>query len=167
MTASNLTGTGNSFGGQLLHVRHTVSAGTGGGFPSTSSFSALVLNTTVTNEISSATVVSNVISLPAGTYFVEASHVHYRTDDFYIRLYNTSDSAVLVAGVKGWTNSSAGYDQSIASLKGRFTLAGTKNIEFQHFAQSGAGTGSALGVPRTSSVTLDEIFGEIFIWKVG
>src|SRR6266516_1340078 len=59
LTDVNLTGTGNSFGAQLFHVRDEKSAGTVGGTFSSGAWRTRTLNTTKTNEIGSASLSSN------------------------------------------------------------------------------------------------------------
>lgn len=165
LTASNLTGTGNPFGGQLLHVREQQGNNVASTWtPSAGSFSTRVLNTSVTNEISSASLAANVISLPAGTYYVEAFAVAATASagnmQAQLRLYNTTDSAALVTGLSN-RNANAGYTQSFEnSLRGRFTIAGTKSITLQHFTSSGAATP---GVVNSGAV---EVYAEVLIWKV-
>jgi hypothetical protein len=70
----------------------TQSASTAGGTSVTGSFIKRTLNTTIVNEIASATLTSSVISLPAGTYLVTAVAPLYGSDTIKIRLRNTTDS---------------------------------------------------------------------------
>lgn len=68
---------------QTLHVRGEFASGTssntayalGGSAPSVNVYTQVVLNTTVQNTIPNATVASNLVTLPTGTYRIRASHV--------------------------------------------------------------------------------------------
>jgi len=168
LTASNLTGTGNSFGGQLLHVQDEKTSGTDGGTFSSGAWVTRTLNTVKTNEISSASLAANVISLPAGTYYVQARAPGHAVVQHQIRLRNTSDSADLVLGsnAEARANVGGGISANATSdsvLNGRFTLSGTKNVELQHrcfssFSTNGLGTSTGWGT---------EIYAQVYIWKVG
>lgn len=141
LNANNLSGTGNSFGSQLLHVRGSdtglVSWATG--------YNNFILNSTVTNEIAGATVVSNVISLLAGTYFI-MSRVDLDPTSTDVptaaRLYNGSTALISVSKI---------YGTSFA-LNGRFTLASSNSLTLQ-------GT-----VPLGPSS--ETYVSEVLIWKV-
>jgi hypothetical protein len=62
---------GGKFESQLLHVRDEKTLADGG--TSTSSYTKRDLNTVVTNEIAGASLSSNQITLPSGTYYINAS----------------------------------------------------------------------------------------------
>ena len=98
LTANQLTGTGNSFGAQLLHVRDEKTAGSDGGTLSSGSWQTRTLNTSVTNEIASASLASNQISLPAGTYYIEASAPSLGVDGHKVKLRNVTDSLDIIIG---------------------------------------------------------------------
>lgn len=160
LTASNLTGTGNAFGAQLLHVRDEKAAGTEGGTFTSGSWQTRTLNTTKTNEISSATLSSNQISLPAGTYYIEASAPAYFLNAHQAKLRNVTDSTDVIIGT---TERVATDTISRSFVVGRFTLSGTKTLELQHrcqtsFPTSGLGTAANFGVV--------EVYSEVRIWKI-
>lgn len=177
LTSSNLTTTGNPFGSQLLHVRHVETTGTSAGAVLTNStWNTRTLNSTVTNEITSATLTSNQISLPAGTYFIDAQiglaakivvSNSAQTIVDRPRLYNVTGSATLVSGVNhsSYHTSNTSSEFTLTpprSLRGRFTLAGTTTIALQHYV-----SGSAIslqGSPVTSGES--EIYSDVLIWKV-
>lgn len=143
LNANNLSGTGNSFGSQLLHVR-----GSDTGLASwATGYNNFILNSTVTNEIAGATVVSNVISLPAGTYFM-MSRVDLDSASPDVptaaRLYNSTTSTSLIPLPKFYGTS---FD-----LNGRFTLAGSSSLVLQ-------GT-------ITLGPSSETYISEVLIWKV-
>lgn len=170
LTAANLTGTGNSFGAQLLHAQELLTSGVG---PSTvltnGGWGNRILNTSVTNEIASATLTAatGTLSLPAGTYYVEADAVLSTTGSggatAKLRLRNSTDGATLLSGLN---TSLSGAGVSVwswgTSLKGRFTLAGTKNVNLQNYYSSSINLygGSAMSSGES------EIYTDLRIWRL-
>lgn len=160
LTASQLTGTGNSFGGQLLHVREEQASGTNGGTFTSGSWVTRVINTTKTNEISSASLASNQITLPAGTYYLEATAPAYNVQESILKLYNVTDSNDILIGTSASSNTAV---TSQVSVKGRFTLAGTKILELRHRCNS---TTSTFGLGVAANMSVVEAYAEILIWKI-
>lgn len=161
LTADNLTGTGNSFGAQLLHVQDQKSAGTGGGSFTSGSWQTRVLNTTLTNEIASSSVAANQITLPAGTYYAEAYGTAYTVGWNKVRFRNISDGTSTIVG--STSKSDAGAFSNITSqLAGRFTIAGSKVFELQHYCQNTVGNG--FGFPSSTGEV--EVYADVRIWKV-
>lgn len=162
LTASHLTGTGNPFGAQLLHVQDEQTSGTNGASILTGSWFKRTLNTVKTNEISGASLASSVITLPAGTYHVSARGPAYSSSRHQIRLRNTTDSTDLALGSTAYTQgggpSTSTYSDSI--IEQRFTLSGTKTIELQHRVAEGADLGIAASWGT-------EIYAQVWIWKIG
>jgi hypothetical protein len=121
------------------------------------------LQTTYFNNITSCSLASNQITLPAGTYEVTASAPSFQVDASIARLYNITDSAVV--GDNGSTAYSAAADTTIspAILVTAFTITGTKVFELQHRCETTKAT-NGLGV----SVTFggDEVYSQIKIVKV-
>lgn len=165
LTASSLTGTGNPFGNNLLHVREEQPSNTSSATASVwNAFNTVVLNTTKTNEISSASLSSNQITLPAGTYYIEAlvPYLVVKTACFGVtRLQNITTSTTLINGTSVKlvnTGQASGY----AFLRGRFTLTGTTVLELQSYRNdnsSGTSIGATTGVAT-------EVYSDLQIWKV-
>jgi hypothetical protein len=169
-----------------MHVRDQRTSGSSAQGLSSATWNKRDLQTTVTNEISSATLTSSVISLPAGTYFIEASSAVYNSQSIannntasawaQIRLRNTTDGTTLLAGTGtyfslGVTAPTAPSTVIMAPaillqvpLKGRFTLAGTKNIEFQMYPAVSGGSTPTGGTPLSTGEV--EVYTDILIWKV-
>jgi hypothetical protein len=148
---------------QLLHVRQEVNAGTDSQTLSNSGANTRVLDTVKTNEITGASLSSNEITLPAGTYFCLASAPAYLTSNHQCRLFNTTDSADVLEGTTehAWNN---GYTTTHSFLRGRFTISGTKGFTLRHYVgqtrnDSGGGTGFSGGGSKN-------IYAEVMIWKV-
>jgi hypothetical protein len=118
------------------------------------------LNTIVADTTSAASVASNQITLPAGTYRVRAHAPAFSVGQHQLRLYNVTDSALLVLGGSGYSSGSADNSDQ-AWLEGRFTLAGTKVIELQHYASATQAT-NGFGVRSNIST---EIYASVELIK--
>lgn len=162
LTASNLTGTGNPFGGQLLQIQDQRASGTNGDTPTATTWTKKTLQTTLTNEITSATITSSVISLPSGTYFADGWILNYASNHGRVRLQNTTDASTLVLGASIYAVSSTSH-VLLQPLRGRFTLSGTKNVELQYYYESA--TGHGLGEPYAAPGVV-EVYSDLCIWKI-
>ena len=152
------------FDSQLFHVRDEKSSGTAGGTSSTGT-NTRVINTIKTNEITGASLSSNQITLPSGTYYLDASTVGLNHDRQRLYLYNTSDSSVEVIGQVSYCNAGAS-DQNIVQVRGRFTISAQKVFEIRHWVQSGT-SGNGLGVDDGNQSSLSpEVYTDVTIWKV-
>lgn len=144
---------------EILHVQHTAAAGVDGGDLNLT-WTTRPLNTTVSSLITGASVASNQVTLPAGTYWVEAFGEAYSCDNHRARLYDITNSADLLLGLSARAKVSY-LDASYSSLRGRITLAGTTVIELQHICTA-AKTTSGLG-KNTNLDSKIEIYGEVVI----
>lgn len=151
----------NPFGLQLFHVREVQNSGTAGSVKAgNASWEKMTINTSVVNEITSASISSSVISLPAGTYFIEALITVARDSDNAVmktRLRNTTDNATTLVG----QNIKVSGSNQAAPLRGRFTLSGTKNLEIHAYGNGGGGS-----FPSALSSGESEIYLDAMIWKI-
>lgn len=143
-----ITGGGGGGGGggstmQTAAFSHSVAANVAGGAATTGAFTTRVLNTQDANSISGASLASNQITLPAGTYRVSGFQEFYRTQITKTRLHNVTDDVALVQGSTLFTNEADSGAPS--SMQGVFTLTAAKVLEFQYEAQGSFNT-NALGV---------------------
>ena len=136
-------------------------SGTDGGTFTSGAWRTRDLNATQYNGIGSASLSSNQISLPAGTYLIEASAPSNRTDQHQLRLQNITDSSTTVLGQNVWC-----YDVNLVSnmarVSGVFTIAGTKTFELQHRcattrAGDGFGLGAGWGTEVYASITIAKV----------
>lgn len=154
---------GDAFSAPFSHYQDQKAQGTDGGTFTQSAWQTRVLNTSLSTGISGSSLSSNQISLPAGTYYVEAIAPGFICGRHKARLYNVTDSAVLLAG----TSEISGTGDAITSfskVSGRFTLSGTKTIALEHYClstRSTDGFGASTNVPSTV-----EVYSDIKIWKV-
>ncbi len=153
----------NPFGTQLLHVRDEKTSGTEGGTFTSGAWQTRDLNTSLTNEITGASLGSDQITLPAGSYFVEASAPAFGNLIHQLRFRNVSDATTALLGQNVKAGSVDGNAGNLASVKGRFTIAAEKVFELQHRTtntRNNDGLGAAAGFGT-------EVYAEVLIWKVG
>jgi hypothetical protein len=155
-------GGGGAFESALFHVQDEKSSGTEGGTFTSGAWRTRDLNTSKTNEITSASLSSNQISLPAGDYWVEAAAVGNQVSRHQTRIYDATNTTTLALGVVA--GSDAGDDgMALSHVAGRFTLAGTASIELQHRCQTTKADGG-FGGPGAWGT---EVYSHVKIWKVG
>ena len=145
----------------LLHVRDQKANNTAGGTSSTGT-QVRTLNTVVANGISGASLASNAITLPAGTYEIDARVPGYRTGGSSAWLRRKSDTVLVAGGGAIYDNPASNYATSDINIKGRFTLASSTDLEIAHNVQSGA----ANGLGQAGNAGNPEIYTEVLIRKV-
>lgn len=153
----------DAFADQLFHAIDQKSSGTDGGTFTSGAWQKRTINTVLTNEIAGASLSSDEISLPAGTYFIEARAAVRAVSENALRLYNVTDAAEILAGQ---SELNSGTMTIFSGLSGRFTIAGTKTIRLEHRCQNTVATigfGDAVGSSFTVS---KEQYLDIKIWKV-
>lgn len=148
---------------KVLHVRDERASGTSGGSATTGAWTARVLNTVSINEISGASLASNQVTLPAGTYEVQARAPMANTDWHRIRLRNITDGTTIISGGNAFAYS-AYADVSDSTLMGKFTLAATKVLELQYRCTTNSGA-KALGWEGATGEA--EVYAEAMFKKVG
>lgn len=164
-TVSNdvLASAAKAFQAQLLHVQDQKSSGTAGGTFTSGAWRTRTLNTVVTNEISGASLSSDQITLPAGTYWIEARAPAYIVNEHKVKVYNVSDSTDILIGTSEHSNYAGGYAQTSSFVSGRFTLASSKTISLMHRCAS---TSFSNGFGDASGFSVVEVYADVKIWKV-
>ncbi len=144
-------------------ARDEKASSTDGGAASAGTWQTRTLNTVVANGISGASLSSNQITLPAGTYDVCAVVPAVGVDTFTIRLQNVTDATTLVLAPQNQATNT--YIQGAqTTLVGRFTLAGTKTVELQQYSQTAQ---VSYGFGRATTYGGVAVFSVIKIQKVG
>jgi hypothetical protein len=123
------------------------------------------LQTTQVNTITSCSLSSNQITLPAGTYNISASATAYGVNRNYSRFYNITDSATAIIGTINYTEAPV---RNNSNIDGVITIAGTKTFELQHYcnntkAGDGYGPSDSNGLDNTQN----NLFSVVTIEKVG
>jgi hypothetical protein len=162
MTRTNFVSGLGGFDTQLLHVRDEKTANTSGGTFTSGSFQTRTLNTSVTNEISGASLSSNQITLPTGTYYIDAAAPAHQVNQHKAILKNITDSSNTLIGTSEFTAPGAAYTTS-SFVTGRFTIASSKTFELQHRCGT---TGTTTGFGYASNFSIIEVYTDVKIWKV-
>ena len=148
-------------GVQILHLQDQKASGTQGGASSATTWNERTLNTTVVNTITGASLASNEITLPAGTYRVWATAPGGPPAGRQrLRLYNTADASEAVVGMNA-TDEGVVLSMPV-SLFGSFIIAAQKTFKLQHYTQTATAT---FGLGHQVGTGGVEIYANIWIWK--
>ncbi len=117
---------------QTMHVVEEIAASAVSGDATSGSYFTRALNTSVTNTITGASLASNQITLPAGTYNIFAQVPGYRVDGHIAKFRRVSASAAdVVIGTVGYTGSGTNNGNSYSYIFGQFTVATSGAYEVQ------------------------------------
>jgi hypothetical protein len=150
-----------AFQGGLLHIQDTKAAGTAGGTLTSGVNNVRDLNTVVTNEITGASLASNQITLPAGTYWVEASAPAHSVNGHRAFFNNVTDTVLLITGTVEYATNAVGATTR-SFMSGRVTLAGVKLITIFHNVETTNASNGA-GEPLGGTT---EVYTDVKIWKI-
>tara|TARA_B110000285_G_scaffold163570_1_gene182694 strand:+ start:311 stop:844 length:534 start_codon:yes stop_codon:yes gene_type:complete len=167
VAATNFTGSGAALTGmatQYMHVRDEKAQGTDAG-SSLAGVNIRVLNTVVSNTISGASLSSNRVTLPAGSYLITGRAPAIRTEDHKGYLYNVTASSLAIAGSTAYNTGSAFYAQNDTFITGIVTISGTTVFEFRHLIMN-ARASEGLGINTYNSAAGVEVFSELLITRV-
>lgn len=160
--ASQLTGIGAL---PVMIVTEQQASGTNSqGSQTAATWNVRPLNNTVANTISGASLSSNAVTLPAGTYECEWSTPASSCDNHQSQLLNATDGITLVYGSSEFApNGTALVTRSFG--RGKFTLAAPKVLQvLQRFTTGGGG----VGVPgRAASTGNAEVYTIAQFTKIG
>jgi len=160
-----ITAAANGSGGGasgVFHVQDQKATTVGGGSASATTTATRVLNTVVTNTITGASLATNQITLPAGTYNICCTAPAFDVNRHRAHLYNVTDSAIEMLGTNAFCVSTDAV-QTNSTIKGQFTIAAEKDLEIRHYTQVAEAT---IGFGVNCSDGNAEIYTNIFIEKV-
>lgn len=156
----------------VVHVRH-LRATT---LPNNETFGASAwttraLETVITNTLTGASLASNAVTLPAGTYDITVNAPVCSTNGgnfkYKHRLYNVTGAAALLYSLNGRIGLQAGATddfQSLAPLIGQFTLASSSAVRLEVWGDGSASTFYNCGATGDGS---SEIYIDVYIRKIG
>lgn len=147
---------------KLLHVQDQKTSGTAGGTFSAGSFLTRTLNTVVTNEITGASLASNAVTLPAGTYYFESRASVFRVGTHQSALYDGTAAIPGTFSVNNLAENAVGV-AGYAVASGRFTLAAETAVSLIHRCNAGFAT-QGFGYPVSYGTI--EIYADLKIWKI-
>lgn len=139
-----------------IYIRDEKANTTDAGTSTGAAWNTRVLNTKVSDVSGLASIAANQITLAAGTYRVFATAPSYAADRNKLRLRNITDTTTTIIGVSNYATGGQ------STLSGRFTIAGSKTFELQHFFEIGTAT---IGLGPATSSGETEIYASIEFWK--
>jgi hypothetical protein len=157
------TVTGTVFGSALLHVIDEKPTQTQGGSLSDGTNNVRTLNTVKTNEISGASLATNSITLPSGTYHLQAQALNYKTASARLTWRNTTDSSDTIIGMMSYQNNANGAS-TYNFISGRFTISAQKVFQLQHRVQTTDANGAGYQDDGLDSKSC--IYCDVKIWKI-
>lgn len=154
----------------FLHVQDQKAYNVAGGSMVADTWTVRVLNTSVKNTISGASLGSNQITLPAGTYEIDAEQVWVAPGSATAFV-----AAIFVDGTKSDIQSvthyvGSGFGNMPVRCGGQVTLAAPGYIELKYYAGDSRAT-DGLGLSNnTGSITdasILSVYSDVKVWKVG
>lgn len=159
-TVQDIANLGGGGSVSYIIIQDQKASGSSGGTTIATTWTKRDLNTLVRNDNSIASLSSNEIVLPSGTYEFNISSTFGRSNIAAIRLYNETDNTEILRSPN--TGSDDTVENTPASMSGVFTITATKNISVQYYSVWGIADG--LGVALNSGS--NEIYTTIFLKKV-
>lgn len=150
---------GYSLAPGYLHVQDQKAQNTPGG-SATVGVQTRVLNTTLINTIAGASLASNQITLPAGTYDIKAWATVRDVDRNRAALYNVTDAAIAILGSSEDATTNL---NSKSVISGRLTITATKVFEVRHYCQLAVAT-NGLGIE--TNFAGQEIYADVEVERV-
>lgn len=146
-----------------IKLSNTQVSGTGGGAATNSAWRAIPINTTNTDTGSNVvSLAGSTFVLVAGTYDIDAVEPFNLTNGSQTRLQNTTDSTTIITGESTLCANSA--DSTCQShLKGRFTIAASKSLQYQYQVTSTRASDDGLGQESSFGT---EVYGQIQLYRV-
>ncbi len=137
-----------------VKVSDVKASGTDGGTFTSGSWQTRVINTLDSDSEGIASISSNKITLPAGTYDCMISCPAVEVTENKAQLYDTTGSAVLLLGTNQHADSST-HGSTNSIIMGEFTLAVDSDLEIQHRCsqtKTTTGFGRACGFSGVSDI---------------
>jgi hypothetical protein len=142
--------------GNRILVQDQKASTTAGGTATSGAWQTRTLNTEVLDEGNDCTLVSNQITLAAGTYDCRITSPAGFCGPHQARLRNVTDSTTVLVGTSEVSSASeSAVTQTISTIVGRFTIAASKALEVQHRVTTTRAT-DGFGTPNS--------FGEIEVY---
>ena len=153
--------TGNAIS-KYLHVRDEKPQGASGGSTTSGAWNTRDLNTIKVNRIS-ASLASNRVTLPAGTYYIKAAAPCFAGMHTRLGLYNVTAASMLCIGPTGRTNTGSSHIIE-TRVEGEFTFAVQTTLEVRMYTASGNTYG--MGYPESPIAGIGEVYSEFWAWKM-
>lgn len=146
----------------VLHVRDEKAASVDAGSSAGNAALTRALNTTKKNSITGASLASNQITLPPGTYRIAADVPAFGVGAHQAFLYNVTAGTVAAEGKSA--NAPSGTTHSrIGEIE--LVFAVTTVLEIRHYTSGGVAS-NGLGKAAINNISRPEVYTEVFIEKV-
>lgn len=152
-----------SFANTFLSVEDRKPTNTAGGTATAGAWTTRDMNNVQVNRITGASVASNQVTLPAGTYRFDARAPAIGVGAHQIRLRNITDAVDVDTGSSGFSISSALNAQTDSVISGEFTITATKVFEIQHNV---AVTRATNGFGAAANLGTTEIYTQAKFWRL-
>ncbi len=149
----------------FFHAQHQTDGN--GGTLASGAWTLRPINTVVENTISGASLntETNIITLPAGEYYIEASVCAYRVNRHRAYLYNQDDSEIILLGTSEMAVNASTSAATWSRILGRINLSVITDMSIQHRCTNSR-SNDGMGAGTTQTWAHPHIFGEIKIWKI-
>ena len=144
---------------EYVAAKRSVASGTPGQTAVASTWTPLEIDTIATN-ISGASLATNQITLPAGTYKIKAFCPGTAVGEHKAKLYNVTDASDEIVGSSSYAKTFV-TSQSVSVILGVFTITSAKVFEIRHNVTQGFTT---FGTDSTFGVV--EVYPQIEIIKI-
>jgi hypothetical protein len=156
----------NSVDRNIVQKRLVVQGNTGNGASeggiTHNTWTTRKLNNSSTNgcfiDITNASLSSNQLTLPSGSYYVDISAPGHGVDSFAIRLQGITGTSVSINGTCEFSTSSGGavkFGQTRSIIKGKIVLATSTVLEVQMYCTT---TNSSDGLGHEASIGINNIY---------
>ncbi|MFP5263751.1 MAG: hypothetical protein ACLGJB_17865 [Blastocatellia bacterium] len=145
----------------VLIVIDKKTSGTAGG-ASVVGAQVRTLNTTIANTITGASLASNQVTLPVGTYQIRASAPAFISNKHKIFWWDVTNTTTTLSGSSSYADS-LDATETESTLMGRFTASGTTTYELRHYIEVARAT-NGLGV-ATGFASTTETYAQVQITK--
>jgi len=150
--------------GQHIQCLDVKTSGTTGGAASAGATATRTLNSESANTIPGASLTSNAVSLPEGTYWIDASAPAYAVNFHKLVLYNVTASAVSITGTSEYSDASSSNVVTRSFVQRQLVVpSGGQSFELRHYTQSANANG--LGLP-TSMSGVAEVYSSFIARKL-
>jgi len=160
-----------STGSPLAFFRHEEDVGDNGGTFTAGDWQDRPITEELYDSHGLASFSANVITLAAGTWYIEAWAEAHRVDEHVLRLYRTTNTPAAITGLSAMVacsnvDSAKKSDQQHATLKGVFVNAASNGYKLQHYCiTTRALWGMGYRVNLTAA-SAPEVYCEILLWKL-
>lgn len=155
-------------GGLIFFAIHELGSDARENNTGNSTWAARELNTLKYTNIAGASLASNRITLPAGTYKASIRIPYSLSGDLQTRLYDVTNGTALLYGTSLWSggSTSSGNVSLVSTIEGAFTLSGTTELELQSYKTSNHPNGGDYSFSGDTHTTGQSIYSSAYFIQV-